>query len=133
MKKLFTLILVILSFTAYSQNIGDSYNDIHEKVDSSLIKEYITFTGYYQIMIEDSIKEIFVTLDFIRDTVYGISYVYKDLEVTKKEVPKFTKGSYNIANNMYVKDKNLIYILRNAILIYDIEYINRKSEFWLNQ
>lgn len=125
MKKLLTLTLIITSFTALSQNIGDTYDEVIQKLHPDSIEEYIAFQGFYQIVYKDYEKTMHISLDLKHDKVIGISYVYPEGDNQSEKLSGHLSGFILIDSHTWIKGDVFIFETKNAIIKRDVKHINR--------
>ena len=121
MKKLITLILILLTFNVYSQ-IGIKQEEVLSTYDISMYK--VNKYSYELVYLTDTLMTIF-TLDLSTEKVFSIEYVYPTVERLNKSLKIVLNGAVEISKDVYLKDKLLFMVKELEIQVLDIKYINR--------
>ena len=121
MKKLITLILILLTFNVYSQ-IGIKQEEVLSTYDISMYK--VNKYSYELVYLTDTLMTIF-TLDLSTEKVFSIEYVYPTVERLNKSLKIVLNGAVEISKDVYLKDKLLFIVKELEIQVLDIKYINR--------
>lgn len=128
MKTLLTSIILLLSLTLYSQNIGDSYKYLFDNKDSLNITQYRVFEDYFEVGSFDEHRIAIFLIDFKHEKVIGIDYLYPDVDSRNKNLSVCLNDAYGIGEQVYVKDNTIIFISETEIIIRDVGYIKRRAK-----
>jgi|GEM_PF-4590572 len=123
MKTIITLLLLVLSFTVYSQ-IG-MHND--KIIETYEIDVYTLEDNYYQLVSKTDTLITLYIMDFKTLLCVGVDYVYRDEESRNTSLSDALNHTYELGKDVYVRGNIIILIMETEIKLRDVRYITRRA------
>ena len=121
MKKILTIILILLTTSCYSQ-MRMHQDEVLENYKISMYK--VKTHNYELLQFSDTLLTIF-SLDLGTRKVFSIEYIYKDTERLNTSLKTLLKDAIEITEGIYLDDEWLFVIKEFEVQILDVKYIKR--------